>query len=120
VSQAFNLAHLRKAPIPGDPYQVKAIYYYFIPPGMRPTFIVDVREHFEDWIRALEAHKTQFSNPDKPKHKSHHWSVLDLVRAESSVRGYQMGVQAAQVFLSVAPLRVHDPLDLVRGVETRP
>jgi len=29
-------------------------------------------------------------------------------------------VQAAQVFLSVAPIRVHDPLDLVRGVETRP
>ena len=120
VSQAFNLAHLRKAPIPGDPYQVKAIYYYFIPPGLKPTFIVDVRDYFDDWIRALEAHKTQFSNPEKPKPRGHQWSVLDLVRAESSVRGYQMGVQAAQVFLSVAPIRVHDPLELVRGVETRP
>ena len=120
VSQAFNLAHLRKAPVPGDPYQVKAIYYYFIPPGMRPTFIVDVRDHIEDWIRALEAHKTQFANPEKPKHRGHPWSVVDLIRAESQVRGYQMGVLHAQVFLSVAPIRVNDPMDLVRGHETRP
>ena len=42
VSQAYNLAHLRKAPVPGDPYQARAIYYYYIPPGTRPTFIVDV------------------------------------------------------------------------------
>ena len=119
VSQACNLAHLRKAPVPGDPYQAKAIYYYFIPPGMRPTFIVDVRDYIEDWIRALECHKTQFANPDKPKHRGHPWSIVDLIRAESQVRGYQMGVLHAQVFLSVAPIRVHDPMELVRGHEPR-
>ncbi len=119
VSQAFNLAHLKKAPIPGDPHQAKAIYYYFIPPGLKPTFIVDVREHIDDWIRALEAHKTQFANPDKPKHKGYHWSVVDLIRAESQVRGFQMGVAHAQTFLSVSPIRVHNPMDLVRGYEAR-
>src|SRR5262245_54253559 len=33
VANAFNLAHLRKAPIDGDPHQARAIFYYFIPPG---------------------------------------------------------------------------------------
>ena len=120
VSQAFNLAHLRKAPVEGDPYQAKAIYYYFIPPGMRPTFIVDVRKYIDDWIQALQAHKSQFANPERPKPTGEAWSVVDLIRAESQVRGFQMGVLHAQAFLSIAPIRVNDPLDLVRGFEPRP
>lgn len=120
VSQAFNLAHLRKAPVPGDAYQVKSIFYYFIPPGMRPTFVVDVREHIDDWMLALEAHKSQFANPDRPKPKGKMWSVVDLIRAESQVKGFQMGALHAQSFLSVSPLRIHDPMELCRGYETRP
>src|SRR5262245_11990595 len=52
VSQAYNLAHLRKAPVKGEPHQAKAIYYYYIPPGTRPTFMVDVSDHVEPWMRA--------------------------------------------------------------------
>lgn len=120
VSQAFNLAHLRKAPVPGDAYQVKSIFYYFIPPGMRPTFVVDVRAYVDDWMLALQAHKTQFDNPEKPRPKGNAWGVVDLVRAESQVRGYSMGAMHAQQFLSVSPLRIDDPMELCRGYETRP
>jgi bacillithiol biosynthesis deacetylase BshB1 len=120
VSQAFNLAHLRKAPVPGDAYQVKSIFYYFIPPGMRPTFVVDVREYIDDWMMALEAHKSQFANPEKPRPKGKMWGLVDLIRAESQVKGFQMGALHAQSFLSVSPLRIHDPMELCRGYETRP
>ena len=51
MSQGFNFSHLRKMPIEGEPWQAQAIYYYFLPPGTAPTFIVDVSEHFEDWRR---------------------------------------------------------------------
>ena len=39
VAQAFNLAHLKKAPVEGEPYQVKALFYYFLPPTVRPSFV---------------------------------------------------------------------------------
>ena len=110
----------REAPVAGDPYQVKSIFYYYIPPGMRPTFIVDVRAYIDDWMLALQAHKTQFFNPEKPKSKSQMWSVVDLIRAESQVKGFQMGALHAQSFLSVSPLRISDPMELCRGYETRP
>ena len=32
VANAYNLAHLRKAPIPGEPFQAKGLFFYFIPP----------------------------------------------------------------------------------------
>src|SRR2546426_5576982 len=67
VSNAFNLAHLRKAPVTGDPYQARALFFYFLPPGTPPTFVVDITEYFEDWIRALDCHKTQFYNTERPR-----------------------------------------------------
>jgi bacillithiol biosynthesis deacetylase BshB1 len=120
VSQAFNLAHLRKAPVEGEPYQAKALYYYFIPPGTKPTFIVDVVPYIDDWIKALQVHKTQFYNPEKPQGKGHMWSVVDLIRAESQATGFRIGSLHAQSFLATGPIKVNDPLDLVRGVEPRP
>jgi bacillithiol biosynthesis deacetylase BshB1 len=120
VSQAYNLAHLRKAPIDGEAYQVKAIFYYFIPPEMRPTMYVDVSPYFDDWMRALSCHKTQFFNPDKPKAKVDGPGVVDLVDSASRTMGFQMGAKHAQAYLSIAALRIHDPVELVRGFEMRP
>ena len=119
VANAFNLAHLRKAPIEGDPYQAKALYFYFVPPGMIPTFVVDVTDFVEDWLRALDCHGSQFANPDRPRPAS-----LPLPReaflATARYWGWQIGVRYGQAFLSTSPLRVGDPLTLVKDVVPRP
>jgi bacillithiol biosynthesis deacetylase BshB1 len=120
VSQAFNLAHLQKAPIEGEPYQVKAIFYYFIPPGMRPTFLVDVSPYFDDWMKALACHRTQFSNPDKPKPKGKPPGVLNLVDTVSRSVGFQIGVGHAQAYLATSALKIHDPMELIQTVVPRP
>lgn len=119
VTQAFNLAHLRKAPVEGDPYQAKAIFYFYIPPGMRPTFTVDVTPYFDEWMRALACHRSQFANPDKPKRKSAPGlpEALDTIARS---QGWSVGVRHAQSFLSVSPLKVRDPLDLVKEIVPRP
>ena len=119
VANAYNLAHLRKAPVEGEPHQAKAIYYYFLPPGTPPTFIVDITEYFEDWIAALDCHKSQFQNPDRPR-------VVDAQPARSwfetfaSYWGWQAGVRYGQAFMATGPLRVGDPLQLVKDVVPRP
>jgi bacillithiol biosynthesis deacetylase BshB1 len=119
VSNAYNLAHLRKAPVEGEPYQAKALYYYFIPPGTRPTFVVDIGEWFEEWIRALDCHQTQFHHPDRPRPGSLP-SVRDVFEAYARYWGWQIGVKYGQAFLAVSPLNVGDPMMLVRDVITRP
>jgi bacillithiol biosynthesis deacetylase BshB1 len=120
VSQAFNLAHLRKAPVPGDPYQARAIYYYYIPPGTRPTFIVDVSPYFDEWMKALLVHRTQFSNPEKPKAKTPQQGVADIMEIQSRGHGWTIGTRYAQAFLAAGPLRIGNPLELVREIEPRP
>ncbi|TMQ57165.1 MAG: bacillithiol biosynthesis deacetylase BshB1 [Candidatus Eisenbacteria bacterium] len=120
VAQAFNLAHLAKAPVEGDPHQAKAVYYYFIPPGMRPTFTVDVSRYFDTWMAALACHKTQFHNPDKPKPTTAVPEVSEYIGTLSQTHGWPIGVRHAQSFLATSPLRIKDPMDLVREIQPRP
>ena len=119
VANAYNLAHLRKAPIDGEPYQAKALYFYFIPPGTAPTFIVDVTDHFEGMLAAIDCHKSQFFNPERPRPPSLP-SVREVFETAARYWGWQIGVKYGQAYLSVAPLKVADPLLLVRDVVPRP
>lgn len=120
VAQAFNLAHLAKAPVEGEPYQAKAIFYYFVPPGVRPTFSVDVSPYYERWMEALACHRTQFRNPDKPKPKSPALDVTEYIGVIAQTHGWQVGARHAQSFLSTSPLKIVDPMELVREVHPRP
>jgi N-acetylglucosamine malate deacetylase 1 len=119
VANAFNLAHLRKAPVPGEAYQAKAIYFYFLPPGTQPTFVVDVTEEFDDWMAALDCHRSQFYNPEKPR-PAQLPAVREYFASFASYWGWQIGVKYAQPYLSTAPLNVGDPLTLVKDVVPRP
>ena len=119
VANAFNLAHLAKAPIEGEPFQAKAIYFYFIPPGTRPTFIVDISEQASDWLAAIDEHQTQFYHPDRPR-PAHLPHPREAFESYARYWGWQIGAKYGQAFLSTSPLRVDDPMLLVKGVATRP
>jgi len=119
VANAFNLAHLRKAPVEGEPHQAKGLYFYFLPPGTPPTFIVDITEFFDDWMKALDCHKSQFYNPDKPR-PEHLPSVNEVFESFARYWGWQIGAKYGQAYLATSPLRVGDPMSLIRDVVPRP
>jgi len=119
VANAFNLAHLHKAPVEGEPFQASAIYFYFLPPGVTPTFVVDITDYFDDWIAALDCHQSQFHNPDRPRPEQLP-SVRDRFEAFAGYWGWQAGVEYGQAFLSTSPLRIGDPMMLVKDVIPRP
>ena len=119
VSNAYNLAHLKKAPVEGEPHQARAIYYYFLPLGVMPTFIVDISDFVGEWLRALDCHQSQFHNPDRPRPATLP-QVRELFESNTRYWGWQIGVKHAQVFLATNPLKVGDPIMLVRDVVPRP
>ena len=118
VANAFNLAHLRKAPVPGEPYQAKAIFFYFLPPGTVPTFIVDISAQFEDWLAALDSHQSQFHHPDRPR-PAEQPHVREVFDAFARNWGWQIGVTYGAAYLSTGPLKVGDPMSLVKDVIPR-
>ena len=58
----FN-AGLRKYKAEGDAWKAEWICYYFINDADKPSFLVDVTEHYETKRLALDCHVTQFQPP---------------------------------------------------------
>ena len=119
IANAFNLAHLAKAPAEGEPHQAKAIYFYFIPPGTKPTFIVDITPYADDWLAALDCHQTQFYHPDRPR-PANLPHPREAFEAYARYWGWQVGAKYGQAFLATSPLKIDDPMLLVRSVMPRP
>jgi bacillithiol biosynthesis deacetylase BshB1 len=119
VANAYNLAHLAKAPVDGEPYQAKAIWFYFIPPGKRATFVVDISAVADEWLSAIDCHTSQFYHPDRPR-PEHLPHPREAFEAYARYWGWQIGVKYGQAFLATSPLKVDDPMVLVRSVQPRP
>ncbi len=106
---AANLAGLKKADVPGEPHHVSRIFYYFLPPGMMPDFVVDITDQYDRWIEALKCHRSQFLNPEKSR--DYIWTLESMGR----YFGIMAGVNYAQGFKADQTLLVQDILDLAKG-----
>ncbi|MFZ1683784.1 MAG: hypothetical protein WAU88_06585, partial [Candidatus Zixiibacteriota bacterium] len=103
---ASNLAALKKIEIPGEPHLVTRIFHYFLPPGVTPNFVVDITPHFDDWIAALSAHRSQFLNPEKSR------DYIEQLSAMARSFGLQARCKYGQGFYAVEPILVKDMLTL--------
>ena len=104
---ASNLASLKKADIPGSPHRVDRIFHYFLPPGLQPNFVVDITEHFEQWMDALKAHESQFLNPEKER------DYIESLTAMARSSGMMAGCRYGQGFVSAESIRVTNIMNLV-------
>lgn len=101
-----NLAALKKADIPGEPYLVPRIFHYFMSPGVYPSFVVDITPYFDTWIKALSAHKSQFLNPEKSR------DYIENLTTMARTFGQQARCKYGQGFAAVEPIMVRDVLTL--------
>lgn len=108
---ASNLATLKKAEIPEPPHQVQRVFHYFLPPGVAPSFVVDITAHFERWIASLSAHQSQFLNPEKSR------DYIENLTSMARSYGSQARCKYGQGYLSVEPLLIGDIMSLVEQPE---
>lgn len=103
---AANLAALKKIEVPGEPHLVTRIFHYFLPPGMTPNFVVDITPHYDQWIAALSAHRSQFLNPEKKR------DYIEQLSAMARSFGLQARCKYGQGFYAIEPILVKDMLTL--------
>lgn len=61
LTQAVFSSGLMRYPAPGDRWRADWVLYYFINDSVRPSFVVDVSEHYETKRKALACHASQFA-----------------------------------------------------------
>ena len=114
VINAANFATFKKLPIEGDPYRIKGLFHYFLPPEASPTFVVDITEQFDKWMDALKAHKSQFLNPTKDR--DYLWSLESMARSYGGI----IGVKYGQGYVIGEPLKIEDVFCLIGTCEGMP
>jgi bacillithiol biosynthesis deacetylase BshB1 len=104
---AVNYATFKKLPIDLPRHRVKALFHYMLPPEVPPTFVVDITEEYEQWIKVLSAHRSQFLNPEKDR--DYLWSLESMARTYGNLIGAKYG----QGYAIGEPLKIEDPFCLV-------
>lgn len=63
VKRACRLAKFRKfITHDSEPHLVENLFFYMVPKGVLPTFVVDFTDYYDDWTRAISAHESQITN----------------------------------------------------------
>ena len=109
VANAYNLAHLRKAPIEGEPHQAKAIYFYFLPPGTR-AHVHRRRHRVTSTTGSRRSTATRASSTTRTGRGPEHLpSVRDVFESFARYWGWQIGVKYGQAYLATSPAQGRRP-----------
>lgn len=109
---ATSLSNLKKFDSGNPPHQVERVFHYFLPPGVAPTFVVDITDQFETWMKALKAHASQFQNPQKDN------DYIFYLETTARTFGQMARCKYGQGYWTIEPLLIDDLLDLVKAQQT--
>jgi bacillithiol biosynthesis deacetylase BshB1 len=103
VEAARFWGKLTKSDIPGEPHWAQHIFYYYsihLRMPERPSFVLDVSEHLESKLRAVECYASQFSEAAKRGTRD----VIGDLRTRALYWGWTIGAQYGEPFASREPV----------------
>ncbi|MEZ5337784.1 MAG: PIG-L family deacetylase [bacterium] len=104
VAHGANYAHLKKMDLGYETWHPSAVYFYFLPPEMMPSFVVDVTPYHEEWLASIYAHESQFGRPEQNP------GIRDFFGAHAMRWARQARGKYAQAFYSPWPLAMDSVL----------
>jgi bacillithiol biosynthesis deacetylase BshB1 len=111
ITEAVFTAALRRYETGEEPWKPRRVCFYFINDSVRPTFVVDVTEHYATKRRALDCHRSQFAGEGEGAVATRLTSPLfrQLIESRDAQFGALTGVTWAEGFL-VREMLVKDHL----------
>lgn len=94
-------------------WRPKAIYHYIQDRYMKPSFVVDVTDFWEQKIASVKAFKTQFYDPtsDEPETPISSADFLDFLEARAREMGRIIGVKYGEGFVTQTSIKVNSLFD---------
>lgn len=120
VSDAVFMAGLHKIETEMDgskqgAYRPPALYHYVQYHEIHPDITVDITDFFDQKMKAILAHKSQFYNPDssEPKTVISNPEFMEAIIARSRSAGMQINVKYGEGFTTTRNLGTADLLSLL-------
>jgi N-acetylglucosamine malate deacetylase 1 len=112
VSEAVHHSGLAKIKTGQERYRPKTILYFKLPPGLTPSFIVDISDHIEQRKAAIAAYRSQLYDPAslEPSTNLSQPNFLDNVENLHSYYGTLIGKTRGEAFHVNGILEIQDPV----------
>jgi bacillithiol biosynthesis deacetylase BshB1 len=99
VKKACRIAKFRGYRTSEPPHLVENLYFYMVPKGSLPTFVIDISDYYDDWVKAILAHDSQISNLRGGQLRSY-------LEAYRIMYGSYINTRYAEGFYSAEPLDI--------------
>jgi bacillithiol biosynthesis deacetylase BshB1 len=117
VREAAHIAGLAKydAEAGFERWRPSCVAYFHFTRAVAPTFIVDISETYERKWEAIQAHESQFFNPNsnEPQTRVSTQGFLREMEARDRYFGAMIGVEYGEAFFVREALNVADPVALL-------
>lgn len=96
-------------------WRPRVLYHYIQDRYHKPDFIVNISDHFDTKMRAVEAFRTQFFNPDSsgPETPISSKEFIKFLEARAREFGRNIGAEFGEGFLCERPPGVNDLTELL-------
>lgn len=96
-------------------YRPQRVVYYMMTYEFEPSFMVDISKVFEQKMKAIQAHESQFYNPAYSGKETFIASkeYLQAIRYRAGHFGWKAGCQYAEPFWVREPIALDDPLPIL-------
>lgn len=121
VREACFFAGLKRIDTGQEPYRPIKVIYYACRYEFSPSFVVDVSDAHERKLKAIQAYRSQFFNPDIEDENQtfiNSPEFLDSVIARSRYWGTHIGVEYGEPFLVREVIKIDDPVNLFADAGT--
>ena len=121
VAEAAYLAGLKKLEIEGQPHRPHRVLYYFVPHQVTPSFVVDTTDFFEEKMRAVRAHRSQFHDggSDEMETPVSRPGFLNRIEGIDRYFGALIDVDFGEAFYLKEAIKLDDPFAIFDQPFTR-
>ncbi|MBI3364766.1 MAG: bacillithiol biosynthesis deacetylase BshB1 [Ignavibacteriae bacterium] len=97
-----------------EPWRPHNYFHFMQWQEFEPSFIVDITDVYEQRVKSIRAHKSQFYNPKskEPQTILSQQSFLDFVETRAKSFGFKIGAKYGEPFYSVEPIGITDIVGL--------
>jgi N-acetylglucosamine malate deacetylase 1 len=98
ITEAARLAKFKTIKMDYEAHLVQNIIYYMVPKYVRPSFVVDISDVYDDWLMLIQCHKSQMDIRDG--------KIKEVLTTYRRIAGIHIGTQYAESFLMEEPIKL--------------